>query len=256
MTVTATAATYDQRYFAFITEASIQSARILLPVVARAVSPRSVVDFGCGTGAWLKVWKELGVRDVTGVDGEYVGAYPLLIEPQEFVCADLERPVDLGRQFDLVQCLEVGEHLDWRVSEGLVETLVRHGNLVLFSAAVPGQGGYRHVNEQPYEYWRALFARHGYSMLDAVRPSVVKVPGIEPWYALNSFVFAAEAALSTLTPVVASSRVPIQGLIRDYSSIGFKLRKALIRRLPRHTVDTLHRVKKTLFLLSHRPGSF
>ena len=63
--------------------------------------------------------------------------------------SNLANPVDLGRKFDLVQSLEVGEHLPKSAADTFVETLVKHGDVVLFSAASVGQGGHDHINEQP-----------------------------------------------------------------------------------------------------------
>ena len=93
---------------------------------------------------------------MTGVDGPYVDRCKLLIDAGDFHAADLAAPIDLGRQFDLVQSLEVAEHLPAAKAEQFVETLTAHGSRILFSAAVPGQGGENHINEQLPDYWRAL----------------------------------------------------------------------------------------------------
>jgi SAM-dependent methyltransferase len=115
---------------------------------------RSVVDFGCGSGVWLAAWQRLVVDDVIGVDGEQARS-SLKISAERFLAADLRKPIRLGRRFDLAQSLEVAEHLPPQSASVFVETLTTHAPLILFSAAVPGQGGEHHVNEQPPEYWRA-----------------------------------------------------------------------------------------------------
>jgi SAM-dependent methyltransferase len=235
---------YDERYFEFIERASIESARQVLPVVMDLFHPHSVVDFGCGQGAWLRVWKDLGVTKVLGVDGDYVNRQSLLIAQAEFRSHDLQTPLDLSETFDLALCLEVAEHLPIVSAAALVQTLTRHSRLVLFSAAVPGQGGYRHINEQPYEYWRSLFARHDYCLVDIIRPRIQRVRSIEPWYAYNTFIFAERAASASLPRSVTDFIVTEGAPIRDYSPALFRVRKALLRPLPERVIDALHVLKK------------
>ncbi len=102
------------------------------------------------------------------------GSKNLQIPPQLFHTQDLAGFIDLGRRFDLVEGIEVAEHLAARAAGGFVASLIRHADVVLFSAAPPAQGGENHINEQPYEYWRVLFARHEYHIFDWLRPQIVR----------------------------------------------------------------------------------
>jgi hypothetical protein len=61
---------------------------------------------------------------------------------------DIAAPFDLGRHFDLEPCLETAQHVETEHSSALVESLVRDGDIILFSAALPGQIDLHHVNEQ------------------------------------------------------------------------------------------------------------
>jgi 2-polyprenyl-3-methyl-5-hydroxy-6-metoxy-1,4-benzoquinol methylase len=65
----------------------------------------------------------------------------------------LIQPLDLEKEFDLVVSLEVAEHLPASAADQFVNTLVKHGKKILFSAAIPGQGGQDHLNEQWPDYW-------------------------------------------------------------------------------------------------------
>src|SRR5215204_3564872 len=114
---------YDAAFYDGHADGSLRSARAVLPVVRDLVQPRSVLDVGCGIGAWLKAWEELGVADVFGIDGDYVDRSKLLIAADKFRPTDLASPAPLGRTFDLASCLEVGEHLPARSAAGLVKLL-------------------------------------------------------------------------------------------------------------------------------------
>ena len=163
---------YREAFFDHVDVTATRSAAALLARLALGFTPGSVLDVGCGRGAWLEAWKARGIPTVVGVDGDHLDRSRLRIGGSEFRIDDLSRPFDLGRRFDLVQCLEVAEHVPAAAARDLVASLVRHGDVVLFSAAPPGQGGEHHVNEQPREYWMAQFAAHGFAAFDCVRPAV------------------------------------------------------------------------------------
>lgn len=233
---------YSHEFFSYTDRLAIRSAEAVLPVV-RAVEPaQSVADFGCGHGGWLAVWKRLGVAEVVGIDGEYVNSDDLLINEGEFVRHDLTKPLDLGRRFDLVQSLEVAEHLPKTAAEVFIETLTRHGDVVLFSAAAPGQGGMHHVNEQPYDYWRDLFDKRGYVMLDLIRPQIGDKREVEPWYRYNTFVFVNHSKLKSLSEQNRSRQVDSHSRVSDISPLTYRVRKALVRPLPVAVVNQLSRL--------------
>lgn len=165
----------------------INDAEIILPLVFKEISPRSVVDVGCGTGTFLAACEKLGVADILGVDGDYVDRSMLRIKPEQFLAADLSKPLSLGKRFDLVICLEVAEHIAPKSADIFVKSLVELGDVVLFSAAIPGQGGQNHLNEQWPSYWRGIFQRHGYDYHDLLRGELWDDPRIFWWYKQNMF---------------------------------------------------------------------
>lgn len=171
-------------------ELSAKSARAILPLVLDGA--RSVVDVGCGIGTWANVASELGAIDVLGLDGEWVTG-PLIAQ---FWAVDLSQPFRLERRFDLAISMEVAEHLPPDRGASFVEDLTRIADRVLFSAAIPGQGGHEHTNEQWPDYWQALFRDHGYEPQDVVRAQVWNNPAVAAWYAQNTFLYVrgAEAA--------------------------------------------------------------
>lgn len=181
---------YDEAFFRSIKPRSSRSARVILPVAFEWTGvPEGVIDVGCGQGAWLVECQRLGVSHVLGLDGDYVDPASLCISPSDFMAADLARPPALDRSFDLAMCLEVGEHLPRSAAGPLVRFLGSVAPAVLFSAALPGQGGTNHINEQPPGYWEELFLRHDFLMLDPIRPRVWTNPEVEAFYAQNVYLY-------------------------------------------------------------------
>lgn len=237
-------AQYDDTFFDYVNAGALRSARQMLPVLLQRVPVRSVLDVGCGQGAWLSIWNELGVPTTVGIDGAYVNRSRLLCAQESFVERDLAQPFDLGRRFELVQSLEVAEHLPASSAPIFIDSLVRHGDMVLFSAAPRGQGGDHHVNEQSYDYWRRHFARHDYVPVDLLRPEVIANRQIEPWYRYNSILYVARSAIGRL-PASARTRIVADGRsIADVSPLPYRMRKLLVGMLPVSTMTTLAKLKE------------
>lgn len=242
---------YDAAFYASINAGSRASARRLCPMILDLLPVASVLDVGCGQGAWLEVWREHGAR-VVGVDGEYVRTDQLLIDTEDFVAFDLSEPLDLKRRFDLVQSLEVAEHIPESHAEAFVDNLIRHGDVVLFSAAVPGQGGTNHINEKPLEWWRRRFADRGYRVLDPFRRRLLEHSEVRPWYQYNVLLYVAESRLAA-DPVLAALAVPEGTPLTDVSPPLYQLRKRILAPLPVWVITQLARVM--VWLASVRPHS-
>jgi len=91
---------YDNNFYRYMASFAVRSAEQIVPLLGSVLTINSVVDFGCGQGAWLAVWRKAGAR-VVGVDGPYVDQQHLMINMDEFRAADLSLPIDLGQSFDL-----------------------------------------------------------------------------------------------------------------------------------------------------------
>jgi SAM-dependent methyltransferase len=181
---------YDQDFFEWVREGSRRSARIIVPLIIELCSPSSVVDVGCGTGEWLAEFQQHGVDDVMGVDGKWLPKSQLSIAENCFTELDLASPGRPDNRYDIALCLEVAEHLPPASAVPVVSYLTASAPIIIFSAAVPGQGGVGHVNEQWLDYWVDLFVEHSYEMFDVFRSAIWNDERIEPWYAQNTVVFA------------------------------------------------------------------
>jgi hypothetical protein len=161
-----------------------------------------------------------------------------LIPRTDFRAIDLSKKFDLGERFDLVTCLEVAEHLPGDSSAALIGSLVAHSDLVLFSAATPGQGGENHINERPLAFWQALFAKHGYVAFDVMRKRFRSDLGVEPWYRYNSILYAAPERAAVLPQSIRETR--IEGTpVREMGDLSWYARRSLLRFLPVQAVTML-----------------
>ena len=180
---------YPPEFFEGLRKTARRSAERVVPLVLELVSPASVVDVGCGVGSWLAVFRERGVRTILGIDGEYVDRGRLEIPHECFRARDVTRPLDVVERFDLVVTLEVAEHLPPEAADAFVGSVTELGPVVLFSAAVPGQGGFRHLNEQWPPYWVERFEQRGFVPIDALRDELWETTEVEWWYAQNVLFF-------------------------------------------------------------------
>lgn len=189
---------YDERFFEELREGTRSSARAVVPLVMRMLAPASVVDVGCGLGTWLAVFAENGISDFLGIDGSYVDPIRLEIPRERFLPHDLSTPLRLDRRFDLAVSLEVAEHLPVSAAETCVGSLAELAPFVLFSAAIPFQGGTNHVNEQWPEYWADLFEKRGFAPVDCVRGEIWSDRRVEWWYAQNTLLFVSRDRLGKI----------------------------------------------------------
>lgn len=181
--------TYDADFYETLDAEVRGSAEVIVPLVVGLLRPESVLDVGCGRGTWLCVFRDAGVAQIVGVDGPHISAGDLEIPADAFVARDLTQAFDLGRRFDLAVSLEVAEHLPADLAQTFVASLVAHAPAVLFSAAIPFQGGAGHVTERWPSYWADLFAVHGYVPVDIVRPAVWSDEQVAFWYAQNTMLY-------------------------------------------------------------------
>jgi SAM-dependent methyltransferase len=226
---------YGREFYATTRDASRATADVVVPLLAELVHPQSVVDIGCGIGNWLAAWRECGVTDILGIDGDYVDRSLLAIPEERFRPQDLARPLSLDRTFDLAMSLEVAEHLPAAHAREFVRSLCAAAPVVVFSAAVPEQPGVNHINCQWPWYWHRLFREEGYVVLDAVRPRIWYREGAHAFYKQNIFVmvrrerWASDAALGR-EPLVTTEEPMV--LVSGSVLVNNLRLRAFLRRLP------------------------
>lgn len=193
---------YTSEFYHELDDTAGPSASVVIPLILDVMPVTSVIDIGCGNGGWLSKFKSNGIDKIKGVDGNWIDESQLQIPLENFVRTDLSQPLNIDGKFDLSMSLEVAEHLPEESAQGFVETLTSLAPVVLFSAAIPGQGGLNHINEQWPAYWADLFATQGYQPVDFLRWSVWNNPDVTWWYKQNLLMFASQEALAA-SPALA-----------------------------------------------------
>lgn len=241
---------YDQRSHANVDDRH-RAATAVFDVLFPHFAHDSFLEIGCGHGAWLEVALQKGATDIRGIDGPWTDLNLLRISPDLFQVHDFTKPLDLKRKFAVVLSLEVGEHLPPESADTFVESIVRHGDLIVFGAAIPWQGGFQHHNERWQSYWAEKFAKYGYTAFDLIRPRIWNAPGVPPFYKQNTLVYVSSTRPDLLAQAEAmaadNSRRPVFDIVHpdmygpkaSYESIS--LRK-LAPKLPGAVVDQIKRM--------------
>jgi SAM-dependent methyltransferase len=177
---------YDDSFYDTIRDGAQRSAMLTVPIVTDAIGyvPERVIDIGCGEGHWANAFAAQG-SEVIGIDGEYTADKTVLGD--RFIPHDISTPLPehLAGRFDLAVCLEVAEHLYADRAPSFVRDLCGLAPVILFSAAIPGQGGTHHVNERWPQFWVDLFNSEGYDVSGALRWLIWNDIRIENWYQQN-----------------------------------------------------------------------
>ncbi len=181
------------------------AARQVLPFILQLRQINSILDVGCGTGTWLAVAKELGVTEIVGVDTVKLDQADLKVPSANIINTDLTLPFSLNKRFDLVTCLEVAEHLPEHAAKTLINTLVQHSDFILFSAALPGQGGQNHLNEQWPDYWQNLFEAQGYFPNTIIKDEFWDNEKVNWWYRQNIVLFGTKDILAALNLAISKT---------------------------------------------------
>lgn len=240
---------YKDSFFNYIDISSSRSAKKFIEMINLPIDIQTILDVGCGRGAWIAEWEKTG-KTVFGVDGEYVDLNNLLVDKERFNHQDISKSFDLNTKYDLVQCLEVAEHLAEKDADTLVNNIVKHGDIILFSAAVPGQGGEFHVNEQPLSYWVEKFKKYDYLCFDYIRPQINNEKMIEPWYRYNSLLFVKKDKFNDLPDQVKKSQVTDFYNFNQFVSQSWLIRNGILKILPSRLINIIAKLKHYTIALS------
>lgn len=190
---------YNDAFYSGRHDRSFYAATTVLSLLKRFYPNKnfsSILDVGCGTGTWLDASRSIGATDLYGIEGDWLpdshfSRHATLLRK------NLDESFSFSRVFDMSISLEVAEHINPSSAFTFIASLASTSNLILFSAAPPGQGGQHHVNEQPIAYWVDLFAQHNFYPRDFIREAIWNDPNIDFWYKQNILIFERNSSLSS-----------------------------------------------------------
>ncbi len=150
----------------------------------------SFADLGGGMGSWSKALELKGISNFNLIDHPLTPVENILIENKSnFTPVDLELDLPVYEHYDLVICTEVFEHFSEKRALELLEWINASTDFILFSAAIPRQGGLGHVNLQRHAYWHEKFSNLGFSFFDGFKPEIISNQGIKYWFRQNLFLY-------------------------------------------------------------------
>jgi cyclopropane fatty-acyl-phospholipid synthase-like methyltransferase len=195
---------YNNNFYSEMSTYASDSAKVIVPMLLDKYSIDSVIDFGCGDGQFVEEFLRSGLKEVIGIEGDWIRNVVDWQQMPWLKIANLQNVQDFERKFDLAVCLEVAEHLESTYAVNLIESLTNASDLVLFSAAIPGQGGTNHINLKYPDYWAELFFQRGFTLAWDPRTILWKNRLVAPWYKQNCLVFAKSTsnAFQKIEPVV------------------------------------------------------
>lgn len=250
------ATVYDRAFYQGQIGGARTSAKLILATLYESFLPASVVDVGCGQGAWLAAARDLGSTTLQGYDGPWISASQFACKEAGFVPVDLSAGFEIPRRYDLCISLEVAEHLPPGNETPFIATLCGAADVVLFSAAIPYQGGVNHINEQWQSAWVSRFDAEGYQCIDSLRSSIWGLEAVEWWYRQNLLLFVNRARHDLVASLdqLPAGRSPVYDLVHPLNYEEKARKAAAVDRpslrfclgcLKRYVVQSLSREPKT-----------
>lgn len=191
---------YDDEFFVRNQDEGLKMAEWFVPLLKDTFKFNSLIDVGCGTGHYLLFCQRTGVADVFGIEGSSA-AFKHLLVPNHIVAKhDLRDPYPFQRRWHIAISIEVAEHIDVVDTDNYLKILCDAADLVVITAAPLGQGGTRHINEHPREWWMDKFSSRGYrydgestnKMIIGIRNAKAEKKHVAPWFETNIMVFRSE----------------------------------------------------------------
>lgn len=223
------------------------AAQKIAPIISESIGiPKSIVDLGGGAGAFLKAFKELGTKEVVCIDHPSIKTEDLLINQDEFIPCNLNKQLPSPIKSELAISTEFAEHVSQARSKSIVDFLTNCSDIILFSSAIPGQGGIEHINEQRPSFWRNLFQARGYEQVDNIRQKIIFDRSIPFWFRQNLFLYVNQKLLEQ-----GKLNIPVQSqfIPPEFEIVHSRIleRPLTLRELLKELIPTFTRSVKSRF---------
>lgn len=200
---------YDESYYRKHEKGSYNSAITILEYILSFYKFNSLIDLGCGMGTWCKAASDLGVENILGLDQHVYEQQYMLISDKNYIRFNLKNKLNGYGPFDIAISVEVAEHIDNTYVDSFIRNVCSQSNVVLFSAALPFQGGTGHINEKRCSFWKQKFNKYGYEIIDCIRPHFWDDQNIEIWYRNNCVLFVKNHMYSEFVTKIPKDMPPL-----------------------------------------------
>lgn len=159
----------------------------IVNVITELFTFNTVADLGCGDGWYCKQLKEQLPKTIIhgfegSIDMRIHGVY------DEIFNIDLSE-YQSTEQYDLVLCLEVGEHIPKQYEQIFLDNIVNFCKKhLILSWAIPKQGGRGHVNEQSLDYIQNEMKKRNFK-IDIEKTKKLRDVAILKWFKNNITVY-------------------------------------------------------------------
>ena len=190
---------YKNKYYQRHRDLTLSSAKKIIQLFPNTFNPKSVLDIGCGTGEWMSLFKtKYPSCNLVGIDGHWIKSDDLICKDIDLFNLDLSSDLAskvFEKKYDLIICLETITDLTEQCGNNLIEKICKSSDICLFSSGTPVQTHTPHKNRQWQSYWRGLFEKNGFKVLDVIRPAIWNDNDVGAWYRQNCFLFVGSTSL-------------------------------------------------------------
>ncbi len=240
---------YKPKFYASVTLRAQTTAEIVTELISSTFTISSFIDIGCGDGLWSRKMLEKCDNKIKGYAIDLPGVRPKELQQVasdiQFIELNLNsNPYIPERQFDLAFCTEVLEHLEEHAALLLLNSIAANCDLLVFSAAVPGQGGTGHINEHPQEYWDSQLQKRGFRPFDVIRPAIIELE--VPSYYKNNLILYVQLQRFTGQKFLELQKMLLLtfGTPKDQRSKIERMAQAVIRLFPWQVITLISYLKK------------
>ena len=161
---------YDREFHKTIENDEYPQAVRVGEYISMFLKPASFIDFGCSTGLYLRE-VQMKLPNISAIGFEFSQDAVDSALCKNVYKVDLTESVQIEKiQNTLGLCLEVLEHIEDIHWKEVLTNMTNSCDKLIFSAAVPGQGGVGHINCRPKIDWIKRFHSLGWVVdLDATK---------------------------------------------------------------------------------------
>ena len=247
---------YGENFYESVSKRAEETAEPVIKILFSFINQvDSLKDVGCGSGIWLKKFVDTGkIKHAIGFDlenavnsGTTAVNKKILVKSIDFEKLD----ENIFPKTDLSLFLEVAEHLTEETAKKIIRYICKTSNMIIFSAAIPGQGGYNHMNEKPMNYWVAKLEDNEFYVFDVFREQLNSIKNL-PFYYCNNLILGISKNYYEENKVeldsIKSYKINSASQIKDYRNLTQKIQYKLLSFFDYRVINKIVLIKDYFYL--------